>query len=454
MDRVAIFAFTVIAAAIPAPSSAQGISPPDSEICDTSASSTPMINKNKLLRWALDQQGNVGRALDPAGQGVTLTTRLRAVLATDEYCKKAACTAEEKNGLSTIGDKLSQFANRSEDAAYKIELVRRPTTAEISRLQFLDQKISERFSDRPILLNEFLYQDPTFFRGICKQLAGEKTAQTKPDSTNFFEGVANNVRLRGTVDDLRIPREAPGFLKSDFATVSIANDNRASTRQYDVQAVIGYTVGPYYIGWTDLSVIPFAKYERRFTSGDNDEKRVNNVGFGLLGNMNFEIGYLNNDLSVYPLFTTDSEADTKITSLNLIYQPIPDWPYVQSYRTLGPFQAKAWLDLKLKYGHVIDDGGRAELENTDNFFQVGPKISLRLIGNADWLPKTLQFDISYQYLRGIEGQFDSLRRFETALQYIFPEQQNFSLELKFADGRAEDTFENEKFWKLGFGVRY
>ena len=434
------------------------------QVPDHLCSEAKLLDKARFATWLLTKYKIRHETLEVPTIGTPDKVRVPA-LSDIGFCDKyKSCDGDGPRLYQAQIDTLEFLAQPGPD--YKVD-----TSPDLPHRPY-------RSKERPFTLGEFFSQTPEYVRVSCLTKAEEPPA--KP---SVWRTVADYVRVRGTVEDLRISRnDAAAFQRTRFATVGITDKKHEAGPTFEISGAIGIanighisktTIEEDETGsqriepgtMTSWSALPFLQYERRYTSGDGrNDSGVYNVGIGALAAATFLFGDVGgegrrrdlfaHDLTVYPLFTKDPNKNSELLSIKAVYELTPPWPYFRAYSKLGPFEARAFMQLRGSLGEVLRDGSNNDLDDQNEFARFGGRVGLSLIGDDKLIPSNFVLSAWYQYLDVLKGKFGHIERFEATLDFVFPEQELFSLELKYLDGRVEETLEKETLWHVGVGVRF
>lgn len=449
---------------------------PAEDVCRTDSSvpgSQPELNAMVLLRWLVSQEEFTvtARGLDYDRDGFPdYNDAVIAVMDHEDYCGDGdRCTAQDEFGLADAHTAIVTFLDQAGGANFTIPADRYPVgdaASPITPEPGLDLNGTEATAYRLLAIGA----GPTGITCAVKKAAltpdppGDTDPSKEPlslfGSDSFLEG---KVRVRGTIADL-----GEKLTDASSATLSTTRDLDAGETAYQVEGVLGYELAQWRFYDDELLVdlLPFTRVERRFSTGDSDEE-VDTLSVGANSIFRFIIpGFGAHQIDAYPLFTTDSEADTRIGSLNLSWFPAflipgddPKFIFPNSNIDLTGFGIEGF-DLHIgaegigEFGRVFDDGGNSNISDQDNFTRVGGNIVARLSGEPGTIFSQFALTSSYRYLFGITGEPGSSDRFEVGLTYLFPDQENFEIGFRYVDGDAEETFEEQEFWEATLGIKF
>lgn len=312
-------------------------------------------------------------------------------------------------------------------------------------------------------ITNMLSTNPRRLYIVCKATAGEpNNSTTKKPFVILPEAGIQTVRdtlgrvlLRQSQEDFRKDLES-----ASPATLAITDNSLTDQTQYQVEGAAGVDFGwREYGNWSTTGIL-YAKWERRFTRGDDDEGDVNNLGVGVLNTNHFKFGGWDHKVDLDPLFTTDSEADTSILNGTATWTPsyrvsdtliVPGgtWSFFKDTALFKP-----GLNGVIRGGFIADDGGNAELQTENNFLYGGPKVSARLSADPLALLSQFSWETSFAYLFKAFGPQRRIRRLESEVRYTIPFFNNMSVGFKYVDGRNLETFTDEEFVELNLGVKY
>lgn len=289
---------------------------------------------------------------------------------------------------------------------------------------------------------------------------------------SFTAPAKENIRVRGSTDDIRKMLTKDKKKEISAATASIVKDKEGDTTEYNISSVVAYKFASLYKNKDkdspasqkrdhDVDFLVYVGVERKYASGDDDAEEIDNINLGL--DVAFQYtpdDVLNFKGDLRPQFTIDSEADTKIGSLNL--DLTPTWTFEK-----GTFPNAAIWGNTLEYvaflpiviarakgGYVFDDGGNDDLSQSKTFFRVGGKLGAKLLFTTNTLFDGIVPFVNYEYLNGVKGKPANSDRVEAGIEYVFPEIDYLTLGLKYTSGEADETFEDVDSLEVRLGAKF
>jgi hypothetical protein len=218
--------------------------------------------------------------------------------------------------------------------------------------------------------------------------------------------------------------------------------------------VVGYSLDK--VGVFE-SLSPFFSYKREGTHTDDpllDEVKETE-GVGLSTELLLPVLGRYHTLQAYPLYTHDTQAGTELLSGNVyLYPDLPIPGVGQAYFLFdGAISFLLNPQAKYVYSTVLNDGEDAAFRETNESSRLGGRVELTVFPESDLLAGFSLF-AAYEYLEVFKGPLSEVHRFELALNYAFPKQEYWALELKYTDGYDVDTLKEETKLVLGAGLKY
>ncbi len=308
----------------------------------------------------------------------------------------------------------------------------------------------------PQTLREFL-QGKREPQGFCIQSASAAPTIPAPKLPSFAE----NIRIRKKADDLSVDqKDKEGRFKPlERATVNASRDYIKAVDAYDINGVVGYKITvDLERSWFEL--IPYLSYTRQHTArkkvGDNNE--VEDFGGGLIASFSpFVLGRYHS-LDLYPQVIHSTRTEATILSGNATFTPnLFDFGLGRPL----PIPGLDWLNysitakLKASYANLLEPGDGTVLREATDHFRYGPSLSY-WIGITQGSLKGMSLTLTYDYLDLVKGPptLSHIAQFTATAAFAFPDQEFWSLNLTYVDGRDLNTFEKQRMITLGVGLKY
>lgn len=206
---------------------------------------------------------------------------------------------------------------------------------------------------------------------------------------------------------------------------------------------------------TDAELIGFLTYTRQFVSGaaPKNAPNVHNMGIGALGNVEFPMLGEYHSLKLFSHFVHSDVTDANLLTGNIVYSPTTG-PLVGRpvylFETLAAFLTP---QAKVVYTRVLDAGTAPILISNSDSTRAGGRLELLLM--ADGGPfNGFSLRTAYEYLKFLDGPLNSIDRFESVLSYKLPDQQFWSIDLRYTKGRNLDTLDKQHQIVVGLGFKY
>ena len=289
-----------------------------------------------------------------------------------------------------------------------------------------------------------LFSDRTNTRIRCVGSSQAKLEPMKP--VMFDEGLV----IRGRVSELALPRGALKVYGASAAQISLRNDRENDVETFGVSGVLGFR-------YSTFQFIPYVKYEKNDTTGA-DEPDIEVLSPGILWSTHRRLGTnITADWSLNPTVNLDLEQDSERLTLRGVFGPavsIGNWDWFGGYLPIsGPVLLRPDLKFQVEASHVLDPGRSMEIP--DDYLGLGGEGELK-IGIRD--VKVLQDfvgSVSYRHLEMLgDEEVKDVSRFETALLYSVPGNNNLAVQFAYENGDNAETFQEEELFKITLGFRY
>jgi hypothetical protein len=444
--------------------------PKVADICDPAPTATKNGNLQPTLLF--------GQLLDDPytgfmpGDVALFTTRadlVHAILAGDSYCAADPSTGADKGAGcpkdATARKNLNtKLAHALDQLTGYLQRHSVPVNPNLGGYQFTFAVTTANVTD--------LFTNPkTKLAPVC--LAGHTPAGSPPPPAASDQSrVPGRLIIRNAVSDLSVAQGSDAFKTLQRASISVTDDVINQSRSYAVQGVVGYGFGQAPVpNWGDAfaEAIPFVSYTRQYVEGANPNKLadIDNIGAGLLGDLLFPaLPFQNafgptsgmyNDLALTTQVVHSNTSNTDILSGQLTYTPYLNptvVPGIMVPERVGDFLIMLTPQLLFIYGDVLDSGGNAVLSQTGTFDRIGAHLGLSIKADTGVF-SGIGLNATYDAQRSYgTGSIPYIELFTSTLSYTFPQQQYWSLQLSYNDGRNLDTLQKEQVVTLGLGLKY
>lgn len=298
-------------------------------------------------------------------------------------------------------------------------------------------------------------RDPNSVGTVC--VLPPKSKQQVAEEAPFAKavrGVQGHVRVRAKASDLVIGRDKAQFKGLERASISATRDHVADSQTYAINGVVGYSFDK--VGIFD-TLIPFFSYKREGSHTDDlpAASIKETEGAGLSAAVLVPILGFYQYLQAYPLYTHDTQAGTELFSGNVNLFPDFPFPGVGLVKFLPNAGVSYVLNPQIKYIYstVLNDNGDPAFREKNETSRLGGRIELTVFPESELLAGFSLF-AAYEYLEVFEGPLSEVDRFELALNYAFPKQEYWALQLKYTDGYDTATLKEENQLTLGAGLKY
>jgi len=411
--------------------------PSPEDVCSPIGPATSRLDPRKLVKYLLREVGLDDLDLDTSARDLTYADRVEAILDPNAFCARSSCREGTEQKLRTALAYLNNYFMRHtlplRSGSSGIQIIA-TSGAELPEAQFL--------------------RDPNSIATICILPIKSKQQMAEAPMTKAVRGALDHVRVRANASDLVYGRDESQFEGLDRATISATRDNVADSQSYAINGVVGYAFNKAGIFET---LIPFYSYKREGTHTKNQPKdSVTEIeGAGLSAEMLFPFFGYYQILQAYPLYTHDTQADTELFAGNINW--FPDFPFPGVGRAYFILNGAASFVLNPQvnfiYSTVLNDNGDPAFRETNESSRLGARIELTVFPESELL-RGFSLFAAYQYFQIFEGPLSEADRFEIALNYSFPKQEYWALQLKYVDGRNMTTLEEENELTLGAGLKY
>jgi hypothetical protein len=401
------------------------------------------VDQRQLVGQLLKAQGLSEIDLDTRAHEVTYPMKRDAILAPSAFCETHKFCA--KDAVQKLGRAYTELFIFIRTNSKPVEPGK--TGFEILRAS----------NGRTVTPEELLADTWSDISAVCVVAPEKSTVPTQPDGKVEKPSVTQRFMVRKKVDDLRYSQdEKTKFKALDRASLSVTSDYIKHTTTYAIDGVAGYGIGKIPLGqYAEAEIVGFGSYTRQFVAGaaPKNAPNVHNIGFGGLGNVIFDAFGGSHSLQFYSQFVHSDVTDANIVSGNMVYTPLTGVLIGRPIYLFGTIAVLLTPQAKFVFGRVLEAGTSTELVSKDDFTRAGGRIELLLVDDGGFF-NGFSLRTSYEYLKVITGTFDSIDRFESTLSYKFPEQQFWSIDLRFMYGRNLDTLEQQRQLTLGVGFKY
>ncbi|HXL67478.1 MAG TPA: hypothetical protein VN930_01800 [Xanthobacteraceae bacterium] len=436
MRRLAFLPLIVLLA--PHNLAAASLNPKIEEICTQAPKpgQVTSVDHRRLVGYLLKSQQIYDVDLDKSGGDVSYAQKTQAILRFDRFCAAGTCS---KDAEAKLAEALGALYDFLKDHS-------RPLPA--GQNGFV---VTPAIVDRP---------DPKALQAFLEGNGGYQLAcvaatlkpEPQPEQTQAEKEVAAafaNVRIRKNIEDLRVSRTSKKFDSVDRANIGLNKDYVKRSQTFSLEGVAGVPLTEDRAS----SWILFTSYKAQHVNPASKTPNTGNVGVGLLNDSRFMVGEYEQSLQLFSHLVHSYVTDSNLVTGNVVFTPDFLFPGVGiAYNPNdGPFAFLIKPQLKLFYAHVIDAGTNPILVADKEYLRAGPRVEFWIFGTTG-LVKNYSFNTNYEFQEAFRGPFD-VARLESKLVYTFPEQQNWSLQLSYVNGRDLNTLERQKQLTLGLGYR-
>ncbi len=293
---------------------------------------------------------------------------------------------------------------------------------------------------------------PGFLRGLGPVRAycvagSSKPTEPEPDpETKKTTDFINSVRIRKSVTDLHLD----ALDKSGYAGIDM-NSNRISKKTtVSSEFTVGIPLQAFQFAY-DSKTFLFVTQKSSRGSGVSVNTDTGDAGVGISTDMLFKLFGNYNQLQLYTHYINSYETQAELVTANAVLSP--DLPIACVNLLCPVFPSLLSLtvqpQLKFTYGSIIEAGTNTLLQRNTDYARVGPRVGVWLFGEG--LLNKFTVTASYEHLETMQGPLASVSKFESALSYLLAE--NWSLQLKYDNGRDVDTLQRQEAVKLSLGYR-
>lgn len=423
------------------------------------------IDPKRLMRWLLSEYPVSPKCLDYNDDAEPQFADSVLTLVHDDYrttLNNGRCKPiDQDNILKSQNFMISLFVSLNKNSLSGFEAeeaINLGANVDYVRpiLLYNDAKLSNdaiQVSDQLVQVYKFFTNSPDAIDIVC--LSKSPEVDQAVESRKQF---ADRFVIRGKIEDLKKPLTPKSTKQLSSAEFSAVDNRESDKTEYNINGVVGIRVGDQILkgNLIDTELIAFVGLEKRFSTGDADDE-IDNLKIGLTAGGYFLLGSSAHGFDLYPQITLDSEADTKIGSLNLVWEPAlmvfgTTFPNIGISGRLGTFVPT--LKGYTHAGHVFADGGNENLRDDHNFVRIGPEVGLKFFANSGTFIDQIVWYVTYKYLWGAIGDPANADRLEIGLSYVFPKTENFSFGVKYTKGEADETFEDVESLEMKIGIKF
>lgn len=395
--------------------------------------------------------------LNSKGTGIDPAQEVEALLNPTAFCATSACGSKVVQQLLPGYSKLMTFLK-----LHNVTPV--PGKESIDTSKLIDPQ------NQYALIAQFLRGNPGAPAATCTAAAtpgGAGPGGPGGGSTGGSGQTGGNAAppgyfaLRQTPQDLAIPQSSQNFKGAKSASISFSDDQVAQKVNFAVTSAAGYTFGPTPLdpaGRYVSQLTPYVLYNQTTveTHVAKNNSDVEDIGFGLLGDLNSPTGFdgAYQDVKVSPQYVQSMRNGAQVVSGNFIYTPQYGIPGIDSavYVIPNVLSAKLTPELKFAANDVIEPGAGATALQSGSFYWIGPYADLKLFGEGPLNGFT--YDVSYETYEVFEGLLKQIALFQTTLAYSFGTNQLMSIQASYNYGRDLNTLEKLNIVTVGLGLKY
>jgi hypothetical protein len=407
------------------------------------------LNPRSVIGLLQKNQNIADIDIDATGADVSYAEKADAIISGPDFCSRSGvhCGKNAKTELDVAQEILVAYVQRHT----------LPVPPGTSGYQFTFTTTTANLRD--LFLNPSTKLVPT-----CVATNSETGAPTPKSPVNTSR-IPGRLIVRNNISDLPIAQNDPAFKGLKQASLSINSNQILPSTSYNVQGVIGYGFGQSPLGSGAFGeIIPFVAYTGQFVDGANPNKvsSINNLGPGVTGDLLFPVSGsgltkgMYNDVQGTVQEVHSYVSATDILSAKLTYTPYFDptvLPGVGTTARAGDFLLMLTPQAVFISGDVLNNGSDPNLDKTGTYQRLGTHVAFT--ANADTgILNGFGFNVSYDYLRSYGGPVSNIDLFTSGVSYTMPQQDYWSVQLQFQDGRNLDTLVKQKLITLGIGVKY
>jgi hypothetical protein len=438
--------FSVVTTLIISPAIAAGFAPAIEQVCKpkpVKAGERGEVDRKMLLGQLLSGISDI--QLDTEGGDLTFPNKRDAIINPVLFCQSRSCGKGIEDKLAGLRTDLIEFfrANSMPVAPDKGGFEIRRTGGQMTG---------------EIVPGEFFGDSFSGISAVCvaavkKEANGLGKKQGEKD--NGRPAITERLMVRKSVTDLRVSQSQKDKFKAlDRAAFSVTDDYLKNTQSYNIDGVAGYALTnvPFANGYGEF--IGFGSYTRQFVTGTvpKGSANVHNMSFGLLDNIVYDWGGERHNLQLFSQILHSEVSYATLLTGNVIYSPLTGrWIGEPGY--IGTFAFQFSPQIKYVYGHVLEAGFDPNFIAQKEYNRVGSRIELLVVDDGGMF-NGFSLRTAYEYLRVLSGPLQTVERLESTLSYKFPDQEFWSIDLKYVNGRNLDTLELQKMLTVGVGFKY
>ena len=298
-----------------------------------------------------------------------------------------------------------------------------------------------------------LFSDPANTRIRCVGSSQAKPERMKPTTSDEATTSDEGLVIRGRVSELALRRGVLKVYGASAAEISLRNDRENDVETFGVSGVLGFRYGTFQF----IPYVKYEKYEKKDTTGA-DEADIEVLSPGILWSTHGRLGTnITADWSLNPTANLDLEQDSERLTLRGVFGPavsIGDWDWFGGYLpTSGPVLLRPDLKFQVEASYVLNPGRSMEIP--DDYLGLGGEAELKIRIRDVKVLQDFVGSVSYRHLEMLgDEEIKDVSRFETALLYAVPGNNNLAVQFAYENGDNAETFQEEDLFKITLGFRY
>jgi hypothetical protein len=361
-----------------------------------------------------------------------------------------------------FGPDSAQFGQRAADAATRLQQIRGSFGTFLGSGGRPAQGYRVIRDGTPVAAAVYIPVDSVFARPArvtieCVTLAARPAVDAKAPDDAAVMNTLTRFRIRGKLEDLGVPRDQLAARAVKPAEISFKRDEEVGGGDtIQLNGILGYEL----TRSTALEAWHFTLYgwyQRTDLPDASKKSDVDALSVGAHVNTLWKLAdtvWLAGSAS--PEATFDFEQRSETLKLKADASPgfaLGAGQVLGGFGDLiGPFAFRPTISGIAELAQVLDEGRNPALEDSEQYFGLGVDLGLKIRLPAVPLLENLVASVDYRHLQLFGASIDKVRRLSASLIYNF--NTYVSLKLGYEDGRNVETFQDERYWTISFGVRY
>ncbi len=268
--------------------------------------------------------------------------------------------------------------------------------------------------------------------------------------------IAQNLRLRGTSDELNIPHSLREYKGTTPANLTFSGDTSAthtSSAKFNGAFGYGFAVG-------SGQIVPYFSVNQSLSDTALKPRTIdpnNNVATGVLFEQHFIGKQMSNVFSIKPQYLFNTATQAELISARAIYTPhVPAIGLNSFTHFAGPDLpwGEILFNLRNDSGDYLNRGNMpVPFIANQNFERAGGQIGFAL--TTDGMPAwpSMSFVVTETYVRGFSGFYRTVDQQQATFTYNVANS-FLGLTASYKHGRDEDTAVNAQSWQVGLSAHY